>query len=186
MNNYRPDFVLYKIVNKRKLMNIRGLRFCKSKKLLSFRASNKRKDSHVSFIKQFTFAFESSTCTAYAFCSKNILYDPLNFSCQIISCYFGCIYYIYKVAVVPLKKLIVCLGFPMAWRTNRKQDLLFYNKVKYDHIIDRRIIIVVNRYTYEAKAIFNYEECRYLWMLIYCALLAIVCNTWDVAAPHKI
>jgi len=54
---------------------------------------------------------------------------------------------------------------------NPKQYLLFCrpegsllrnNRAKYDHIIDRGLITVVNR-SGEIKAIFNYEEvCRYL------------------------
>ena len=45
---------------------------------------------------------------------------------------------------------------------NPKQYLLFCNTVKYNHIIDRGLVTVVNR-SGETKAIFNYEEvCRYL------------------------
>ena len=45
---------------------------------------------------------------------------------------------------------------------NPKQYLQFSNRVKYNHIIDRGLITIVNR-TGETKAIFNYEEvCRYL------------------------
>jgi len=45
---------------------------------------------------------------------------------------------------------------------NPKQYLLFCDRTKYDHIIDRGLITVVNR-SGETKAIFDYEEvCRYL------------------------
>ena len=47
---------------------------------------------------------------------------------------------------------------------NPKQYLLFCDRTKYDHIIDRGLISVINR-SGETKAIFNYEEVKKLYFI---------------------
>ena len=68
---------------------------------------------------------------------------------------------------------------------NPKQYLLFCNKVKYDYIIDRGLILFINRRTStgESKAILIMKKYVDIWMLI---ILFIKLNTISSMFMHKI